>query len=604
MLFSYPIDSAMFLRKKKSLKRQLLSSITAGTKSVLSKNIAILGGSSTQEVRDMLELFLLDCGIVPNFYESEYNRFYEDSVFENKALQDFKPDIIYIHTSFVNVRFDESEFTKLSAVWKNLSTTYQCAIIQNNFELPPYRIYGNLDCVLPNAKTHYIHNLNAKIHQKINETPNLYIHDICYLSATLGLDRWYDFSLYARTKYALSLECIPHLAWNLSHIIKAIFGISKKVLILDLDNTLWGGVIGDDGLSGIDIGTETPLAESYSFFQSYIKELKNRGIMLSVCSKNEQNNAKSGFNHPDSILQLQDFVSFQANWNLKSENIKLIAKELNIGLDALVFIDDNPSERALVALALPDVAIPESPHLRQSSLQQNNSDSLRSADALGANVLDFITHIDKNGYFESVSISLEDMERDRYYTQNKARNDALTTFANYDEFLQSLNMKARITPFAPIYMERIAQLTNKTNQFNLTTKRYTQATLENIAKDSSFITLQGHLEDIFGDNGLITLLIARVDGDIAHIDLWLMSCRVLKRTMEYAMLDSLVKQAKIRNIKTLVGYYYKSRKNIMVERFYGECGFALQEQNGEDSIWQLDIEKYKSKTFFIGVNYD
>lgn len=598
MLFSYPLDSTLLLRKKKSLKKNLLDNLQTNIESTLHKNIAILGGSSTQEVCDMLELFLLDCGIVPHFYQSEYNKFYEDSVFENKALKDFKPDIIYIHTSFVNVRFDESEWAAFTQVWQSLSDTYQCAIIQNNFELPPYRIYGNLDSILPSAKTQYIHTLNAKIHAKIYETPNLYIHDICYLSASLGLEKWYDFSLYARTKYALSLECIPHLAWNLSHIIKAIFGINKKALVLDLDNTLWGGVIGDDGLSGIHIGTETPLAESYTLFQKYIKDLKDRGIMLSVCSKNEYENAKNGFTHPSSILRFDDFMSFQANWNLKSENIKVIAKELNIGLNTLVFIDDNPTERHLVSQSLPSVAVPESHN------QQIDRDSQAVLQMLGVDVLDFIPHIDKNGYFESISVSQEDLERNSYYTQNKARDEALSAFTNYNEFLQSLAMKAQIIPFSPLFMERIAQLTNKTNQFNLTTKRYTQATLESIAKDSSFITLQGRLKDKFGDNGLIALLIARIEDETAHIDLWLMSCRVLKRTMEYAMLDTLIKHAKSKGVKTLIGYYYKTQKNAMVADLYSDFGFSLKAQNGDDSIWQLDIDKYKPKAYFIGVNDD
>lgn len=598
MLFSYPLDSTLLLRKKKSLKKNLLDNLQTNIESTLHKNIAILGGSSTQEVCDMLELFLLDCGIVPHFYQSEYNKFYEDSVFENKALKDFKPDIIYIHTSFVNVRFDESEWTAFTQVWQSLSDTYQCAIIQNNFELPPYRIYGNLDSILPSAKTQYIHALNARFHTKIYETPNLYIHDICYLSASLGLEKWYDFSLYARTKYALSLECIPHLAWNLSHIIKAIFGINKKALVLDLDNTLWGGVIGDDGLSGIHIGTETPLAESYTLFQKYIKDLKDRGIMLSVCSKNEYENAKNGFTHPSSILRFDDFMSFQANWNLKSENIKVIAKELNIGLNTLVFIDDNPTERHLVSQSLPSVAVPESHN------QQIDRDSQAVPQMLGVDVLDFIPHIDKNGYFESISVSQEDLERNSYYTQNKARDEALSAFTNYNEFLQSLAMKAQIIPFSPLFMERIAQLTNKTNQFNLTTKRYTQATLESIAKDSSFITLQGRLKDKFGDNGLIALLIARIEDETAHIDLWLMSCRVLKRTMEYAMLDTLIKHAKSKGVKTLIGYYYKTQKNAMVADLYSDFGFSLKAQNGDDSIWQLDIDKYKPKAYFIGVNDD
>lgn len=586
MYFTYPLDCDFILRKKKSLKKRLLDSVDYG---YISKNIAILGGSSTHEIKEILELFLLDCGIVPKFYESDYNRFYEEAVFNNDALNAFKPDIIYIHTSFFNLNFTESvddTLKKYHQIWQSLSSKYQCAIIQNNFELPPYRIYGNLDATLPQGKTHYVNTLNLALSNMLHPISNIYLNDINSLSARIGLDKWYDLTLYARSKYALSLDTIPYLAWNLASIIKAIFGLSKKALVLDLDNTLWGGVIGDDGINGIQIGTETAIGECYVMLQSYIKELKNRGIMLSVCSKNELDNAKSGFSHPSSILSIDDFISFKANWNLKSENIKEIAKDINIGLNTLVFVDDNPAERELVANELPNVA-QALPH-----------------DLDLINPLDFIESIDRNAYFETVSFSNEDVERNNYYLQNKAREEQSGSFTSYDDFLKSLSMKAEIKSFSAVYMERIAQLTNKTNQFNLTTKRYTQAHLEAIANDDSYIALYGRLSDKFGDNGLISVLIAQCKGEIAHIDLWLMSCRVLKRGMEYAMLDSLIYHARKKGIRILKGYYCKSTKNAMVSDLYADFGFGLVGKNDEDSVWQLEIDKYKSKEFFIGVEYD
>ena len=588
--FTYPLDATNILRKKKSIKKDLLIA-----DDLIDKNIAILGGSTTSEVKNILELFLLENGIKPNFYESEYNKYYEDALFGTDKLDEFNPDVIYVHTTSQNItKFPEindgpqdiddlliSEIQRYKSVWDGLAR-FDCAIIQNNFDYTENRSLGNLDCYDIHGKTYFINKLNVEFSLCGREMRNLYINDINYLSSYIGLRYWFDKSLWHQAKYALSMESIPELVFSISKIINSIFGKSKKCLVLDLDNTCWGGVIGDDGLHGIHIGNETAVGESYTAFQKYAKELKERGTTLAVCSKNDFVNAKEGFSHPESILRFEDFTSFKANWGLKHQNIQDIATEINIGIDSLVFIDDNPVERDIVFSQIPSVSVPN----------------------VGADVVNFISHIDRNGYFEPTSLSQDDLNRNLYYKDNKKRVSEQAKFLSYAEFLGSLKMTAEIKSFSKIYFQRITQLINKTNQFNLTTKRYTAGEIESIVSSDDYITVYGKLTDRYGDNGLVAISIGRVEDRNCHIDLWLMSCRVLKRHMEFAVLDEFVRKCRAKNISQIIGYYYKSAKNNMVADLYGEFGFNLVGKNNEDSIWKLDIRTYEYKNNLIVVKND
>jgi FkbH-like protein len=584
---SYPLNKNFILRKKKSIKKILLNN-----KYLEERKIAILGGSTTSEIKNILELFLLNNGIKPYFYESEFNKYYEDALFGNETLSTFKPDIIYIHTTNVNIerysnlqesedevnRLLNNEVNKYESIWSSLSK-YDCAIIQNNFDYSIARSLGNLDSYDFHGRTYLINQLNLEFSKSARKIKNLYINDINYLSSYIGLENWFDKSLWYQAKYALSIDAIPDLAFDISKIINSIFGRTKKCLVLDLDNTCWGGIIGDDGVEGIQIGTETAVSESYTSFQKYTKELKDRGITLAVCSKNDLQNAKEGFEHPYSILKLNDFTSFKANWEPKYQNIKDIAKEINIGSNSLVFIDDSPVERDMVASQIPSVSVPN----------------------VGNDVIDFIDYIDRNGYFEPITISSDDINRNQYYEDNKKRSDAQATFASYGEFLTSLGMKAEIKSFSSIYLDRITQLINKTNQFNLTTKKYTTGEINNIANNHKYIKIYGKLIDKHGDNGLIAITIGQLKYKQCHIDLWLMSCRVLKRDMEFVMLDELVARCREKGIFELIGYYNKSVKNSMVSDLYEKFGFELYGRNGENTIWKLNIENYENKNKFIGV---
>lgn len=597
----YPFDAGYLLKKSKRIKRTLLEQTAADGTPVtfLKKRIAVLGGSTTHDIIRMLELFLLNYGIEPEFYESEYAQYWQDAMFDNEELDQFHPDLIYVHTTGRNITFFpdmedslqgiedklEAQMNHFRAMWEKLENTYHCPVIQNNFEFPFYRILGNRDGYDPHGKTAFIQRLNMEFARYAAQHEHFYIYDIQYESAAFGLDRWTDPSYWHMYKYAMSMQAIPDFAFHLSHIIKAVFGKNKKAFVLDLDNTLWGGIVGDDGPENLEIGQETSMGQVYQEFQGYLKEHKKIGVLLNVDSKNEEENALAGLKHPEGILKPEDFIVIKANWLPKSQNLTEIASELNIGRDALVFVDDNPAEREIIRQHVPETAVPE-----MTDGDQVNPDQ-------------FIRILDKNAYFEVVTLSEDDKHRNEMYKANAMRKEQEESFGNYSDFLKSLEMEAVIRGFEPVYYSRIAQLTNKSNQFNLTTKRMTQAEVEQMAQDPGYITLYGKLKDKFGDNGVVSLVIGKKNGDTLELILWLMSCRVLKRDMEQAMLDTLVLQSRESGIRKLHGYYYKTVKNAMVKDFYGAMGFQKLSEKDGDSEWEYVIpETYENKNLVIDVN--
>lgn len=585
----YPFDANYILSKKRRIKKQLLENTTG----FIDKRIAILGGSTTNDIKLVMELFLLNQGIQPSFYESEYNQYYQDAVFSNPELESFMPDVIYVCTSNRNIAkyptmndganhintLISKEMEKFFSIWDNLRNTYQCPIIQNNFEMPFYRLLGNKDVSDIHGKTNFLTRLNMEFYEYAQQHDDFYICDINYISADYGLKEWLDPFYYHMYKYALNVNAIPYLSFNVANIIKSIFGKNKKGFVLDLDNTLWGGIIGDDGVDNIVLGPEESEGQVYSEFQHYLKEHKQIGVILNIDSKNDYENAVSGLNHLDSKLSVDDFIEIKANWNPKDRNFSDIANNLKLLPESLVFIDDNPAERHIVSEQLPGVCVPE----------------------IGE-VQNYIQIIDRNGFFETTALSKDDLNRNEMYQENAKRARMHASFSDYREYLLSLEMKGFIKKFEPVYIARITQLTNKSNQFNLTTRRYTQTEIESIARDVSYITLYGKLIDKFGDNGVVSVVIGHVIGDECQIELWIMSCRVLKRDMEFAMMDSLVKRCKERGLKKIRGYYYPTAKNGMVRDFFAVQGFEKVSDNKGNTEWTLDItEKYEIKNNVIQV---
>jgi FkbH-like protein len=573
-----PLSLEAVLRSRKRLRRVL-----AAKESLTPIRIAVLGGVTTNELVDFLELQLLAAGFAPTFYQSEYNKYYEEGVLDTVRLVEFKPHLVYVHTHWLNVvRFPaisaaeadlrqrvEEELARFRALWGSIQARIGCQIIQNNFEHPPAPVLGNFDSISPAGRTRFINELNLEFARCAQADNKLLVHDINVLAAHFGAERWFDPTRWYSYKIPVTPAANYEMSKSLSALICAALGRVKKVLILDLDNTLWGGVIGDDGLDRIQIGRETPVAEAYTAFQEYCLALHERGILLAVCSKNDEQMARRGFGHPESVLKLEHFAAFKANWNPKHENIKEIASELNLGLDSFVFVDDNPAERALVAAQLPMLAVPD----------------------VGANAADFIPIIHAQRYFETVNLSAEDIKRTELYATNTARAAVQAQFASYDEYLQSLNMQAEIAPFKPVYLERITQLINKTNQFNLTTRRYAYSEVEAVATSPGHITLYGKLSDNFGDNGLVSIVIGTVLGLHVEVDLWVMSCRVLKRGMELAMFNALVSAARRHGATRIVGKFIPTERNSLVEHFYRDLGFTMdgQGETGGTTKWWLDI---------------
>ena len=577
--------------KRRSIRREL-----SAAPNLHPLRIAVLGGSTTSSVVEILDLLLLSSGFSTTFYQSEYGRYYEDAVHDPQALIDFRPDLVYVHTSCQNVpaipaglteaevdaRLEE-QLERFKAIWTSLDSNLSCQIIQNNVELPPYAILGNMDASSAVGQSRFLMRLNERFAQEASRRPNLLLQDIHSISAHIGLGEWFDWDRYYSYKVLLKPQANFALAKSLNAIIRAIYGKSRKVLVLDLDNTLWGGVIGDDGVDRIQIGRETPVAEAYTAFQEYCLSLRNRGVLLAVCSKNTDEIARTGLEHPSSILRLEHISCFKANWSPKHENILEIARELNLGVDAFVFVDDNPAERAIVAAQLPGVAVPD----------------------VGSEVSRYAAILDAERYFEPVSLSREDLARASLYASNSERAVQQMKFADYGEYLDSLEMTAEIDVFRPIYLERIAQLTNKTNQYNLTTRRYTLAEMEAAAASPEFLGLYGKLADRFGDNGLISVVLGRQQAQALHLDLWLMSCRVLKRDMEFAMLDELARLATERGVQTLYGSHLPTAKNAMVADHYSRLGFssvpAPPDAPEGASFWAMDLTGYTRKNLHIRV---
>jgi FkbH-like protein len=391
-------------------------------------------------------------------------------------------------------------------------------------------------------------------------------------SANVGLERWSEARHWHASKLTIAPDFIPLYADVVLRTVAAIYGKSRKCLVLDLDNTLWGGVIGDDGLAGIKLGQGSPTGEAFLAIQQLAKQLRSRGVILAVCSKNEEDAARSPFqSHPDMLLAESDIAVFQANWTDKASNLRAIAATLNIGIDALVFLDDNPAERMQVRRELPMVAVPELPE-----------DPALYPQILAA-----------AGYFETVSFSVEDKNRAEYYRSNAQRAEILNKTGDMQSYLRSLDMICEINPVDAMSRARSSQLINKSNQFNLTTRRYSEGEIEALETDVGAHLIQVRLTDKFGDNGIISVIIARNAEDGWAIDTWLMSCRVLGRRVEEAVLGHLATAARAAGAKTLSGAYIPSPKNRMVADHYQKLGFAPTgaAEDGTTS-WSLDLETY------------
>ncbi len=444
----------------------------------------------------------------------------------------------------------------------------------------PDAVRLNMDLGLPGSPRYLAGEFNRRLVQQARQQSRLVL-DVAGLASLVGDAAWSAGRYWYAAKYPFATAMIPLYADNLMRIIAAQMGRSRRVLVLDLDNTMWGGIVGDDGIEGLALGNGSPLGEAHSALQRMALALKERGIILCVSSKNDEAIALDAFrNHPEMTLREDDIVAFRVNWDDKAANIKAISDAIDLGLDCFVFLDDNPAERKRVRDALPSVAVPELPE----------------------DPGDWLPVLQAAGYFEQAGFSKEDQLRAGFYKANALRAAQMERIGDHNDYLLSLGMTLSIAPFDSAGRKRISQLISKSNQFNLTTRRYSEAEIAAMQSNADVFAIQARLEDIFGDNGMISAVICRQAGASWEIDTWIMSCRVLGRRVEEALLQYLVQQARLRGISEIIGRYIPTARNGLVRDHYAGLGFIQTgSQNGE-TIWQLAVSGYGEKNLPLKVD--
>lgn len=471
---------------------------------------------------------------------------------------------------------------QLAKFWELARKHYGARIVQQSFVDTSHPIFGSLDKAVAATTASLVEKLNRAVRAAAGQADVLVL-DLDYWVARHGRDVWYDEALWHHAKQLVAPAASSFYGDLIVRLIAAARGSSSKCLVLDLDNTIWGGVIGDDGIDGVVLGQGNGQGEAFLAFQRYAKKLKERGVILAVCSKNELSVAEAAFrDHPEMVLKRDDIAVFMANWNDKASNLREIAKALNIGLDSLVFCDDNPVERDLVRSNCPEVMVPELPE-----------------DCVG-----YTRCLSDAGYFEAVAFTAEDRARAAQYQENATRATLLADATDMTAFLKSLEMKLTVSAFSERDMTRIAQLVGKTNQFNLTTRRRDRAELQALASQPGAVALSFRLVDKFGDNGLIAVLLALPDAaGRLSIDTWLMSCRVFSREVEHEAMNILVQEARNRGVKTIVGEYVASPKNVIVRDLYPSFGFAPQSETspGGGVLSELTVADYEPRNTAIEV---
>lgn len=533
--------------------------------------IAVMGDCATQHLATALRGYGVYAGLGLSVFDADYNQIDAQVMDPGSELYGFAPNAVLIqmcteklYEAFcaapLNRRasFAEDTYRRIAQIWERLNANARLTVLQCNFPLMDDGGFGQYGNKTADSFLFQQRKLNFLLMQGCQEVKNVYIIDLDALQAACGRETFSDPKLYYIAKMPISVDVLPAVAKNVIDTVRSLRGTVKKCVVLDLDNTLWGGVIGDDGLSGIQIG-ELGTGHAFSDFQAWLKELKNRGMLLAVCSKNNEPAAKEPFEkHPEMVLRLEDISMFVANWEDKASNIRAIQKTLNIGMDSLVFLDDNPFERNLVRSMIPEITVPELPEDPALYLQ----------------------YLRRLNLFETASYSAEDSGRTQQYREQAERAVFESSFQSYDAYLEGLAMKAVAAPFDAFHYPRIAQLTQRSNQFNLRTVRYTEAEIEALSRDDSRICLYFMLKDKFGDHGLISVVILDKQADSSlFVSEWLMSCRVLKRGMEEFIINKIIQTAADHGFQKVIGEYIPTPKNAMVKDLYEKMGFVRVDEN-------------------------
>lgn len=545
--------------------------------------IALLGDHATQFIKDALVGYGAVNQLNYNIYEAEYSQIDQEILDENSELYHFQPEVIIVTNSVYKLEqnfhhsrskddFAQFFLDKVEGWMEAVKLHSKAKVILSTFPELPDAVFGNYASKVSSSFLFQLRVLNLELMKLSAQNGNLFLCDVAAQYTIYGQNVAKSPQMYINADMIYSLDFIPVFTKQINDIILALRGRFSKCLILDLDNTTWGGIIGDDGIENIKIG-DLGIGKAFTKLQWWAKALKERGVILCICSKNDESNAKEPFEkHPDMVLRLDDISVFVANWENKASNIGNIQEILNIGFDSMVFLDDNPFERNLVRQELPDVIVPELPEDP-------------------AEYLDYLLTLN---LFETVSFSENDKDRTKQYQAEAQRVTSIAKYANIDEYLASLEMVSEVKKVDDFSLPRVAQLTQRSNQFNLRTQRYTDEDLKNMISSGDYVATSYTLVDKYGDNGLISAIVLKKEKDFMFVDTWIMSCRVLKRTMEPFVLNTIVELAKKEGYKKLVGEYLPTAKNGMVKDHYKNFGFVEVEGR-----WELDLTNYQNLKCFI-----
>jgi len=583
MLAQYALSDNQLRKLAKKYKQ--LAETGISLEPLIKMKIGVISNATTQLMTSSLEGSALRYGIGLNVIEAEFNQLAQEAFEEKSLFTEHVLSMILVAADYrglplrpcpgdlVAAENNVQEcMSFIKTLIESLRKKTNSQIILQNIVPPVELLSGSFEGRLPGTIPWLIQRLNIELDQLIAD--DLFIVDVAALASTVGLSNWHDSTLWNLAKLPFAQSYTPLYADYVCRLLAAKCGKSRRCLILDLDNTLWGGVIGDDGLDGILIGNGNPTGEAHLQLQQVILALRDRGIVLAVSSKNEDAIARQPFKeHPDMLLREEHIAVFQANWSDKATNIRTIAKTLSLGLESIVFLDDNPVERMQVRRELPEVAVPELP----------DDPALYARTLIAA------------GYFEAIAFSDEDKKRAKFYNDNAKRVEILSKSSDMVSYLNALEMEISLTDFDQIGRSRIVQLISKSNQFNLTTKRYTDSDIKKLESNDGYFTRQIRLKDSLGDNGMVSVVICKKNQDNWEIDTWLMSCRVLGRQVEEAVLQDIVKNAEAAGVSKLTGYYLPTAKNIIVKDHYKKLGFKKIKNIEKDEIWELNIKDYKKK---------
>ena len=554
--------------------------------------VALTGDTATQFLATAIRGVGAERGYQIDLFEAEYNQVERQFLDPSSELYQTDADYIVLFQSTHKLgekhsllppsqqeSLAEERLAFIASVCENPMLASKKIICLNYPEIED-TVFGSYATKVTSSFTYQVRKLNMGLMDLSQQYANLFICDIAGLQNKLGRDMMFAPNVYVSTEMVLSIDALPYVASRVMDIICAIKGLFKKCLILDLDNTVWGGVIGDDGLEGIQLGHGLGIGKAFTEFQMWVKKLKQRGIIICVASKNNEETAKEPFEkHPDMVLKLEDIAVFQANWETKVDNIRTIQRILNIGFDSMVFLDDNPFERNMVRENIPGITVPELPQ----------------------DPGEYLEYLYSLNLFETASYSQADKDRTKQYQVEAKRVSLQKTFSNEADFLKSLDMTSVVSGFNKFNTPRVAQLSQRSNQFNLRTVRYTEADIEALGQNPDVIDLSFTLEDKFGDNGLIAVVIMKKqDEETLFIDTWFMSCRVLKRGMENFTLNTMVEAAREKGFKRIIGEYLPTPKNKMVENHYPNLGFQTVE-NSPTAQYVLDVDQYQPRENYIKI---